>query len=380
MTHLELNELSKSYPRGVQAVEKFNLAVKKGDFVVLVGPSGCGKTTVLRMIAGLEDSDTGSLVLDGIDISAWAPKERGVGMIFQDYALYPHLTVRQNIAFPLEMHHYPKAEIATMVDEMAQNLQIKEILDRKPGALSGGQRQRVAIARALVRKPKICLMDEPFSNLDAQLRVQMRGELARIHREHNMTIVFVTHDQIEAMALGSRIVVMRDGIIQQAATSQELYTHPANLFVAQFFGTPPMNTFPATLHHEDGSWHLRFGESQESFDDCMIVNLALNYTHATSLDANLDGASVVLGIRPEHIKIASKSEDGALSFNAYIERIEELGSENYLYASFMCAPLVVCTSQLVRFSVGSLVRLSFNPSDCFFFDAETGTNVLDGRE
>lgn len=379
MTQLELCNISKIFPGNIQAVDGFDLVVNEGDFIVLVGPSGCGKTTALRMIAGLEDIDEGSLILDGVDISKVAPKERGIGMIFQDYALYPHLTVRQNIAFPLQMHRFPKDQIEQMVKEIAQSLQIEKVLDRKPGALSGGQRQRVAIARALVRQPKICLMDEPFSNLDAQLRVQMRGELARIHREHNMTIVFVTHDQTEAMALGTHIVVMKDGVIQQVASSQQLYLNPANLFVAQFFGTPPMNTYPAILNCEDGIWRACLDVERKNEATSMSYTLKLDQARCTFLTAEDNGASVVLGMRPEHIWADSEKKNDVFCFSTKIERVEELGSESYLYVSFLGEPFVVRTSQLMKFTVGSLVSFSFDPCDCYVFDVETGVNLLDDR-
>ena len=387
MTHLELNNIAKIYPGGVRAVADFNLVVEEGDFVVLVGPSGCGKTTVLRMIAGLESVDEGSITLDGVEVSRVAPKERGISMTFQDYALYPHLTVRQNIAFPLQMHRFPKARVAQMVEEIAASLQIEEVLDRKPGALSGGQRQRVAIARALVRNPKICLMDEPFSNLDAQLRVQMRGELARIHREHNMTVVFVTHDQVEAMALGTRIVVMKDGVMQQAASSQQLYLNPANLFVASFFGTPPMNTYPAALHCERGVWRVRLrGAAASGIPGASDASgtagehaVELDRMRAATLDSAYNGASVVLGIRPEHFQLADVHDTGAPSFSVTIERTEELGSESYLYASYRGEPFVMRTTQFASNAVGSAARITFNPADCYLFDAASGANLFDDR-
>ena len=247
MAEIVLEHVNKSYPNGATAVNDLNITIADGEFLILVGPSGCGKTTTLNMIAGLEDISSGELRIGGERVNEKAPKDRDIAMVFQSYALYPHMTVRQNIAFPLTLAKMKKAEIAEKVAETAKILDLTDFLDRKPSQLSGGQRQRVAMGRAIVRHPKAFLMDEPLSNLDAKLRVQMRGEIARLQRRLGTTTVYVTHDQTEAMTLGDRVVVMHGGIAQQIGTPEELYERPANLFVAGFIGSPAMNFFPATL-------------------------------------------------------------------------------------------------------------------------------------
>src|ERR1700753_4053619 len=247
MAEIVLEHVNKSYPDGAVAVKDLNITIADGEFLILVGPSGCGKTTTLNMIAGLEDISGGELRIGGERVNEKAPKDRDIAMVFQSYALYPHMTVRQNIAFPLTLAKMPKTEIAQKVAETAKILDLSELLDRKPSQLSGGQRQRVAMGRAIVRHPKAFLMDEPLSNLDAKLRVQMRGEIARLQKRLVTTTVYVTHDQTEAMTLGDRVVVMHSGVAQQIGTPDELYERPANLFVAGFIGSPAMNFFPATL-------------------------------------------------------------------------------------------------------------------------------------
>src|ERR1700720_3926272 len=247
MAEIVLDRVTKSYPDGAMAVQELSLTIAEGEFIILVGPSGCGKSTTLNMIAGLEDISSGELRIDGERMNEKAPKDRDIAMVFQSYALYPHMTVRQNIAFPLTLAKMKKAEIAQKVEETAKTLDLTELLDRKPSRLSGGQRQRVAMGRAIVRHPKAFLMDEPLSNLDAKLRVQMRGEIARLQRRLGTTTVYVTHDQTEAMTLGDRVVVMHSGVAQQIGTPDEVYERPVNLFVAGFIGSPAMNFFPATL-------------------------------------------------------------------------------------------------------------------------------------
>src|SRR6201995_240603 len=254
MAEIVLDRGTKSYPDGAMAVKELSITIAEGEFIILVGPSGCGKTTTLNMIAGLEDISSGELRIDGQRMNEKAPKDRDIAMVFQSYALYPHMTVRQNIAFPLTLAKMKKAEIAQKVAETAKTLDLTELLDRKPSQLSGGQRQRVAMGRAIVRHPKAFLMDEPLSNLDAKLRVQMRTEVLRIQNRLNTTTVYVTHDQTEAMTLGDRVAVMRGGYLQQVGSPMELYTNPANLFVAGFIGSPGMNFMPVTLNN--GSVHL----------------------------------------------------------------------------------------------------------------------------
>src|SRR5437660_1607162 len=259
MAEIVLDHVSKSYPDGATAVKDLNIPIADGEFVILVGPSGCGKTTTLNMIAGLEDISSGELRIGGERVNERAPKDRDIAMVFQSYALYPHMTVRQNIAFPLTLAKMKKGEIAQKVEETAKTLDLTELLDRKPSQLSGGQRQRVAMGRAIVRHPKAFLMDEPLSNLDAKLRVQMRGEIARLQRRLGTTTVYVTHDQTEAMTLGDRVVVMHGGVAQQIGTPDELYERPVNLFVAGFIGSPAMNFFPAGVTPTGVT--LSFGEA-----------------------------------------------------------------------------------------------------------------------
>ena len=274
---------------GVLAVQEFSLNIADKEFIVLVGPSGCGKSTTLRMVAGLEEISGGELYIDGKLMNDVAPKDRDIAMVFQNYALYPHMTVRENMAFPLKLKKYPKEEIRKRVDQAAEVLGITEYLDRKPKALSGGQRQRVAIGRAIVREPKVLLMDEPLSNLDAKLRNQMRAEIIKLRQRINTTFLYVTHDQTEAMTLGDRIVIMKDGYIQQIGTPQEVFNHPVNVFVAGFIGTPQMNFFKARLVKDgEGAYHVQVGE----------ISVALAESVQKAL--NTDSQEVILGIRPEH--------------------------------------------------------------------------------
>src|ERR1700679_2899441 len=285
MAEIVLDRVTKSYPDGATAVQELSLTIAEGEFIILVGPSGCGKSTTLNMIAGLEDISSGELRIGGERVNEKAPKDRDIAMVFQSYALYPHMTVRQNIAFPLTLAKMKK------VENTARILDLTDVLDRKPAQLSGGQRQRVAMGRAIVRHPKAFLMDEPLSNLDAKLRVQMRGEIARLQRRLGTTTVYVTHDQTEAMTLGDRVVVMRGGVVQQIGTPDELYERPANLFVAGFIGSPAMNFFPATLTATGLS--LPFGE------------VTLTQPVLDVLAQHPAPANVIVGVRPEHLQAAA---------------------------------------------------------------------------
>src|ERR1700758_2899078 len=287
MAEIVLDRVTKSYPDGAMAVKELSITIAEGEFIILVGPSGCGKSTTLNMIAGLEDISSGELRIGGQRVNDKAPKDRDIAMVFQSYALYPHMTVRQNIAFPLTLAKMKKPEITQKVEETAKILDLTELLDRKPSQLSGGQRQRVAMGRAIVRHPKAFLMDEPLSNLDAKLRVQMRGEIARLQRRLRTTTVYVTHDQIEAMTLGDRVVVMHGGVAQQIGTPDELYERPANLFVAGFIGSPAMNFFPATL--TPTGLTLSFGE----------VMLAPEIRQVIDRHPKTD--NIIAGLRPEHL-------------------------------------------------------------------------------
>jgi len=316
MAEIVLDGVTKRYPDGATPVKDLSMTIGDGEFVILVGPSGCGKSTTLNMIAGLEDITSGELRIGGQRVNEKAPRDRDIAMVFQSYALYPHMTVRQNIAFPLTLAKLSKSEVDAKVAETAKILDLTELLDRRPSQLSGGQRQRVAMGRAIVRKPKAFLMDEPLSNLDAKLRVQMRAEIARLQNRLGTTTVYVTHDQTEAMTLGDRVVVLRAGEAQQIGTPDELYNHPANLFVAGFIGSPAMNFFPASP--TEGGVRLPFGQ------------IAL--TGGAGLPAD-----VIVGVRPEHFEDATLMEPHerarALTFGVRADLVESLGADKYVYFS-----------------------------------------------
>jgi len=316
MAEIVLDHVSKRFPDGYEAVKDMNLEIKDGEFMILVGPSGCGKSTALRMIAGLEDISEGELRIGDQVVNDMAPRDRDIAMVFQSYALYPHMTVRENMAFPLKLAGVPADEIKRKVEAAAQTLDLAQHLDRKPANLSGGQRQRVAMGRAIVRDPKAFLMDEPLSNLDAKLRVQMRTEVSRLQQELGTTTVYVTHDQTEAMTLGDRVAVMRSGVLQQVGSPSELYERPKNLFVAGFIGSPAMNFMPATV--EGGKVKLPFGE--------------------VPLPEHLSGASgeVIAGLRPESFEDAAlvgEAKSRGATFRAHIDLVESMGSEKYAYFS-----------------------------------------------
>jgi multiple sugar transport system ATP-binding protein len=317
MADIVMDKVTKRYPDGFEAVKEMDLEIKDGEFMILVGPSGCGKSTALRMIAGLEDISEGQMKIGGDVVNERAPKDRDIAMVFQNYALYPHMTVRQNIEFPLRLAGVGDDEIKSKVEEAAAILDLGEHLDRRPANLSGGQRQRVAMGRAIVRDPKAFLMDEPLSNLDAKLRVQMRTEVSRIQADLGTTTVYVTHDQTEAMTLGDRVAVMRAGVLQQVGSPAELYSDPANLFVAGFIGSPAMNFMAATI--QDGRVKLPFGEIQLP-DELQA--------------ASSRSGQVVAGIRPESFEDASlvgEAKDRGTTFHAKIDLVESMGSEQYAY-------------------------------------------------
>lgn len=323
MASLSLKGIQKIYPNGFQAVKDFNLDILDKEFIIFVGPSGCGKSTTLRMIAGLEDISGGTLEIDGKVMNDVEPKDRDIAMVFQNYALYPHMTVFDNMAFGLKLRKMPKAEIDKKVREAARILDLEKLLDRKPKALSGGQRQRVAMGRAIVRNPKVFLMDEPLSNLDAKLRVQMRIEISRLHENLGATIIYVTHDQTEAMTLGTRIVVMKDGVVQQVDTPQSLYNTPCNLFVAGFIGSPQMNFMDAVVSVNGGDVSLTVGEH--------ILKVPASKKKA--LIDKYNGKTVVLGIRPEDVHdseaFIASSPDSVIK--SQIKVYELLGAEVFLY-------------------------------------------------
>ena len=335
MAEVTLEDVSKVYPGDVVAVREMNLDVRDGEFVVFVGPSGCGKSTALRMIAGLEDVSSGKVFIGDDVVNDLPPRARDIAMVFQNYALYPHMNVRENMGFALKLKKVEKGEIDRRVEEAARMLSIEGFLDRKPKALSGGQRQRVALGRALVREPKAFLMDEPLSNLDAKLRVQMRTEIGKLHDRTGVTTIYVTHDQTEAMTMADRIVVLKDGVVQQVDTPQVMYEHPKNAFVAGFIGSPAMNFVRARLERQDGGYVATFGRTLIPLD-----REAVGEAGERGMDLRAyAGKDVVLGIRPEHIEDATLSEGVVGGTNApntvevQPQVIESMGSEKYLYFS-----------------------------------------------
>ena len=341
MAAITLDHISKQYPDGLVAVRDVNLEIEDGEFCILVGPSGSGKSTVLNMIAGLEDISSGELRIDGELVNDKAPKDRDIAMVFQNYALYPHMTVRQNMAFALSLAKVPKAEINQKVTEAARILDLTQNLDRKPANLSGGQRQRVAMGRAIVRSPKAFLMDEPLSNLDAKLRVQMRTEVSRLQKRLHTTTVYVTHDQVEAMTLGDRVAVLRGGVLQQYGSPATLYEHPVNLFVAGFIGSPSMNFVEAEL--ADGRLHTPLGEFGLS-----------DQTRRALENANAN-RKVIMGIRPEHFEdanlIGPDERDRGATFNTNIDVIESLGSD--VFAHFTLEQGQASSSELTELAADS---------------------------
>jgi multiple sugar transport system ATP-binding protein len=320
MADIVLDHVSKRFPDGTVAVDDANLSIDDGEFMILVGPSGSGKSTCLNMIAGLEDISEGQLRIGGRVVNSLSPKDRDIAMVFQDYALYPHMTVRDNMGFALKLAHVNHAEIDRKVNQAAELLELTELLDRRPAALSGGQRQRVAMGRAIVRSPQAFLMDEPLSNLDAKLRVQMRTTVSRIQTRLGATTVYVTHDQTEAMTLGDRLAVMRTGVIQQVGTPEELYERPRNLFVAGFIGSPAMNFLPVTL--DDGRLHTPLGD------------IALPAEVRAKVERSGAGRNLIMGLRPEHFEDAALVDgkrDEGLTFPATVDVLESLGADKYAY-------------------------------------------------
>ena len=349
------------------AVQEFNLEVADKEFIVLVGPSGCGKSTTLRMIAGLEEISAGELYIGNRLVNDVAPKDRDIAMVFQNYALYPHMTVYENMAFALKLRHTPKDESDKKVKEAAEILDITQYLGRKPKALSGGQRQRVAIGRAIVRAPQVMLMDEPLSNLDAKLRNQMRAEIIKLRERINTTFVYVTHDQTEAMTLGDRIVIMKDGFIQQIGTPQEVFNHPYNLFVAGFIGTPQMNLFDAKLLKENGKYSVQLANLIVELSDEKQAKLSAN---------GVEPQDIVLGVRPEHIELASEGVD------AKVDVSEMMGSSVHLHVTAMGRDVVLVVStmnmtgaEVAALTSGANVKFSFAGHVCHVFNKETGINL-----
>ncbi|MDR1520479.1 MAG: sn-glycerol-3-phosphate ABC transporter ATP-binding protein UgpC [Planctomycetota bacterium] len=367
MAKVELKNIEKVYDGNVRAVADVNVVIEDREFVVFVGPSGCGKSTTLRMIAGLEEITSGELRIDGEIVNNLAPKDRNIAMVFQNYALYPHMTVYENMAFGLRIRKIPNSEIDKRVQDAAKILSIQEYLRRKPRALSGGQRQRVAVGRAIVRNPKVFLFDEPLSNLDAKLRVQMRTEIAKLHNRLNATMIYVTHDQVEAMTMGDKIVVMKDGLIQQIGSPLLLYDHPSNRFVAGFIGSPPMNFLDGTLKEADGKLLVE-GDG---------FSFAVADIHLEMLK-RAPNREVTIGIRPEHLKIADPGQDGSI-LNAHITVIEELGAEAHAYLSRQADDrenLIARVEQRHGHHIGENIRLTPAMEQVRYFDAASGQALL----
>ena len=364
MASVQLDNLRKVYPNGVVGVAGASFEVADGELLVLVGPSGCGKSTLLRMIAGLEEISSGTLRIGDRVVNEVPPKDRDIAMVFQSYALYPHMTVAENLAFGLKLRGHDRAAIAGRVAEAARTLELEQLLDRKPGALSGGQRQRVALGRALVRKPQVFLLDEPLSNLDAKLRMSMRVEIARLHRQLGATMVYVTHDQIEAMTLGQRIVVLKDGQIQQIDTPMALYDKPANVFVATFLGSPRMNLLDGELHDGDGGLRLHVGDGIE-------LPLLPGDAMRDMLRAHV-GQALTVGVRPEDMRIGG---DDDATLPAQVEAVEPVGNEAFV--NLRCGGDEIVLRQPPRGlpQPGDSVRLSHLPARAHFFDGKSGMRL-----
>ena len=365
MATVELKNVRKVYEGGVLAVDNVNFMINDKEFVVLVGPSGCGKSTTLRMVAGLEEITAGELYIDGKLMNDVAPKDRDIAMVFQNYALYPHMTVYENMAFGLKIRKFPKKEINERVHEAAGILDIEELLERKPKALSGGQRQRVAVGRAIVRKPKVFLFDEPLSNLDAKLRVQMRAEISALHHRLQATMIYVTHDQTEAMTMGDRIVVLKDGLIQQIGTPLGLYNKPINRFVAGFIGSPQMNIMKSAIREIGG--HLTADEGDFTITlDGNVANVMRSYL----------GKDVLIGIRPEDMVVTDKAVEGQ-TLTARVEVVEPLGAEILLYISTkQHESIIVRIPPHYEFRVGDSAIFKPTLEKFHFFDLETENAVI----
>ena len=367
MAKVVLENVYKIYPGDVVAVNDANLEIEDREFVVLVGPSGCGKSTTLRMVAGLEEISKGNIYIDGKKVNDVPPKNRDIAMVFQNYALYPHMTVYKNMAFGLKLRRYPKAEIDARVREAADILGIQPLLERKPKALSGGQRQRVAVGRAIVRKPKAFLFDEPLSNLDAKMRVQMRTEISKLHTRLSSTMIYVTHDQVEAMTMGDRIVVMKDGFIQQVATPLELYNHPANLFVAGFIGSPPMNFFSGKIEQKGGSLYFNEGTFQVRVEDSQAPKLA-----------NRVGQGVSFGVRPEDVQdvlyVTNPNPDHQVK--ARVEVVEPMGAEVYLYLNTGKHTFIARLDAHDSADVNQELTMVLDMKKTHFFDQQSGETIV----
>ncbi len=369
MAEVILKNICKSYDNGFNAVKNVNIEIKDKEFVVLVGPSGCGKSTTLRMIAGLEDISSGELFIGDRLVNDVDPKDRDIAMVFQNYALYPHLSVYDNMAFALKLRKMPKDEIDKKVREAARILDLEKLLDRKPKALSGGQRQRVALGRAIVRNPQVFLMDEPLSNLDAKLRTAMRTEITKLHKSLGTTFIYVTHDQVEAMTMADRIVCMKDGIVQQIATPQEIYDRPNNMFVAGFIGAPQMNFIDVTLVEKNG----------ELYAENDVMSIAINKgNYSNSLSSQYVGKKMVLGIRPEDVHIEDVFVENSLdsSFDATVELGELMGAEIYAYLKCGTHSITARFDGRYRLNIGDKLKLAMDKNRLHLFDKETEQAII----
>ncbi len=378
MASLSLRHVYKRYPGGVTAVSDFNLEIKDKEFIILVGPSGCGKSTTLRMVAGLEEISDGEIYIGDKLVNDVAPKDRDIAMVFQNYALYPHMTVFDNMAFGLKLRKTPKDEIKRRVEEAARILDISHLLERKPKALSGGQRQRVALGRAIVREPKVFLLDEPLSNLDAKLRAQMRTEISKLHQRLGTTFIYVTHDQTEAMTMGTRIVVMKSGLIQQVDTPNNLYLYPCNLFVAGFIGSPQMNFIEAKFLKEGENYLVEFG-SEDTKTRAGVkykIQLPASKNKDNCLEAYA-GKEVIMGIRPENVHneedLIEIHKDGIVE--ADVEVTELMGAETYLYMNCEGQSINARVSPTNTARPGDKIKIAFETAKIHLFDKETELTI-----
>ena len=369
MATLELRNVNKSYGNGLaDTLKNIDIQIDSGEFLILVGPSGCGKSTLMNCIAGLEEISAGAILVDGADISGMSPKDRDIAMVFQSYALYPTMTVQGNIAFGLKMRKMAPAAIEAEVARVAKLLQIEHLLARKPGQLSGGQQQRVSMGRALARRPKIYLFDEPLSNLDAKLRVEMRTEIKLMHQRLKTTTVYVTHDQIEAMTLGDKVAVMKDGIIQQFGTPQQIYNDPANLFVASFIGSPPMNFIPLHLQRRAGQLWALLDSGQARCE------LPLG-----AMEEGFESREVILGIRPEQIQVAPAGSSTLPSIRAEVQVTEPTGPDTLVFVNLNQTKACCRMAPDAAPQAGQILELQFDPSKVLLFDAQSGERLLAGK-